>query len=141
MPSFHWSQAFVTSVPEIDAEHRTLFRLAENLRRGLIAGVAGTSLDSMASELTSHTVSHFAHEERSMRAAAYPHYDWHKRQHAVARATAKRLERRIRSGDSDGALDLLEYFSGWLKNHIRLSDRMLGGYLRNYERERTARAS
>jgi nitroimidazol reductase NimA-like FMN-containing flavoprotein (pyridoxamine 5'-phosphate oxidase superfamily) len=76
-----------------------------------------------------------------MRSAECPLYEWHKRQHSVARAAAARLARRIQRGDREASLERLNYFAGWLKNHIRLSDHMLGAYIWNYERERTAQAS
>jgi hemerythrin len=45
------------------------------------------------------------------------------------------LERRIRRGDRDAAIELLDFLSTWLTDHIRLADRMLGAFLRNHQRE------
>lgn len=125
----------------MDAEHQTLFRLARELRRAVLAGAASNPVQSMLGDLIRHTGEHFVHEERLMRSAAYPLYQWHKRQHSMGRATATRLQRCVRRGDREAAAVLLQDFSGWLKNHIRLSDRMLGAYLRNYERARAVQAS
>jgi hemerythrin len=76
-----------------------------------------------------------------MRAAGYSLYAWHHRQHHTARFSIRVLERRIRRGDRDAAIELLDFLYGWLNDHIRLADRMLGAYLRNHQRELSARAS
>jgi hemerythrin len=91
-------------------------------------------------DLVIHAAHHFSHEEREMRAAGYSLYPWHHRQHHTARFKIRVLERRIRRGDRDAALELLDFLSGWLNDHIRLADRMFGAYLRNHQRELAAHA-
>jgi hemerythrin len=89
-------------------------------------------------ELAVDSAEHFWHEERQMRAAGYLHYAWHKRQHHTVRFHMTALEARIRGGDRDAVGELLTFLHGWLNDHIRLTDRMLGAYLRNRQRELTA---
>lgn len=122
-------------VPEVDAEHQELFRLCDDLRRALMEEAAAGKLQWIVDELVLHAAEHFSHEERQMRVAGYEHYAWHQRQHHTARAKVMTLERRIRRGDREAAGELLEYLAGWLNNHIRLADRMLGAYLRNRQRQ------
>jgi hemerythrin-like metal-binding protein len=81
------------------------------------------------------TRKHFSSEERKMRAARYPSYDWHKQQHNAVRKRIKLYGPRIEAGDLEAAKALLEFFTGWLKDHTALTDRMMGAYLRNHERE------
>jgi hemerythrin len=76
-----------------------------------------------------------------MRATGYSFYAWHKQQHHTVRSKMTVLEVRIRSGDRDAVCELLAFLHGWLNDHIRVTDRMLGAYLRNRQRELTARAS
>jgi hemerythrin len=141
MRSLHWCRAYAVDVPEIDADHRTLFQLTDDLRQAIGTGAAWTEVQSVVRDIAMHAAGHFSHEERLMRAHHYPHYDWHKRQHAGARARVIALARLTESGDHDSAAVLLAYLAGWLKDHIRLSDRMLGVYLRNRLRANAALAS
>jgi hemerythrin len=140
MRIFEWSDGHAVRVPAVDDEHRRLFRLCADLQRAMMAGAATTEVQSIVEDLVIHVALHFSHEEREMRSAGYSLYAWHKRQHHTARSKVRLLERRIRRGDRDAALELLEFLSGWLNDHIRLADRMLGAYLRNHQRELTAQA-
>jgi len=141
MRIFEWDESHAVYVPAVDEEHRQLFRLCDELQRAMMAGAPSSDVQSIVDHLVIHTAQHFSHEEREMRAAGYPHYAWHHRQHHTARFRIKVLERRIRRGDRDAALELLDFLSGWLNDHVRLADRMLGAYLRNRQREFAAQAS
>ncbi|MGA2273216.1 MAG: bacteriohemerythrin [Bryobacteraceae bacterium] len=137
MGSFHRSGGYSIFIPEIDAEHRTLFRLVDELATALDSrahGVRGELLES----LVSHMQDHFAHEERLMRASRYDALAWHKGQHDGARRQARRFIKRIEEGDREAGAELLQYLAGWLQGHIPVTDRMMAAYLRNFERRRAA---
>jgi hemerythrin len=138
---FEWSESYAVHVPEVDAEHQQIFRLCDDLQRAMMAGAPSSDVQSIVDGVVIHTAKHFSHEEREMRAAGYSLYAWHRRQHYTARSRVRLLERRIRRGDRDAAIELLNFLSGWLNDHVRLADRMLGAYLRNRQRELAVRAS
>ena len=73
MRLFQWSKMHAVFIPEIDAEHKNMFRLADELRQA--------------------------------------------------------------------ALPLLEFLSGWLRDHIRLADCMMAARVRNYQRGHAVLAS
>ncbi|MFN7995207.1 MAG: hemerythrin family protein [Bryobacteraceae bacterium] len=137
MRILRWSRQYVVAAGDIDDEHRALFQLADELRQALSKDAKPRRLQLIAHKLMGHIAGHFSHEERMMRSMRYPHYEWHKRQHIVARAAAKRLERKMLRGQAEAAPELLKFLESWLKHHIRLSDRMLGAFLRNQERLQT----
>jgi hemerythrin len=139
MRIFEWNESHAVHVPEVDDEHRQIFRLCDDLQRAMMAGAPTADVQAIVDELVIHTAHHFSHEERQMRAAGYTHYAWHHRLHHAARSHIKVLERRIRRGDRDAAIELLNFLSPWLSDHIRLADRMFGAYLRNHQRELSAR--
>ena len=76
-----------------------------------------------------------------MRAMRYDALAWHKRQHDAARKKSRELVKRIESGETAAAGELLQYLSDWLRDHISVPDRMMGAYLRNYLRFNTSLAS
>ncbi|MGC9947059.1 MAG: bacteriohemerythrin [Bryobacteraceae bacterium] len=141
MRIFEWNESHAVHVPVVDTEHQQLFRLCDDLQRAMMAGAPTPEVQSIVEDLVIHTAHHFSHEEREMRGAGYSLYAWHRRQHYTARTRVRALERRIRRGDRDAALDLLEFLYAWLSDHIRLADRMFGAYLRNHQRQLAARAS
>lgn len=141
MPKFEWTEQHTVFVPEIDDEHQMIFKLCRNLQRAVAGGAPIAQVHSLVSELAVHSLEHFWHEERQMRAAGYSFYAWHKQQHHTARSKMTVLEGRIRRGDRAAARELLVFLQRWLNDHIRLTDRMLGAYLRNRRRELSAIAS
>ena len=123
-------------VPEIDAEHREMFRAAADLRQALLDGDPTGRLALLCRRLAAELNAHFSHEERLMREAEYPAYIWHERQHRTARAKMAALERDVQRGDRQSIFDSLEALAGWMRDHTSVADRMIGSYLRNYWRER-----
>lgn len=138
MGRFKWSSAHSVYLPEIDAEHRALFSLGEELERGLQKGTDLADLRPVLVNLIASAEAHFKHEERIMKAAHYSAFAWHKKQHDAVRWRVRRLVKRIDGGEPVAAAELLEFLSEWLKTHTQVSDRMMGAYIRNIIRFNTA---
>ena len=141
MARFQWSSANSIYLPEIDAEHRALFSLGEELQKALASGADLTSARPVLVNLIASVEAHFKHEERVMRAAHYSAFAWHKKQHDAVRWRLRRLMRRIDARQPAAAAELVEFLSEWLRTHTQVSDRMMGAYIRNTIRFNTAVAS
>jgi hemerythrin len=141
MSLFKWSSAYSIYLPEIDAEHRAIYRLGDELHKALLAGGGPAQLKPILVNLLESAEQHFRHEERLMRAIHYNAFAWHKGQHNAARKRSKALAKRIVGGDSAAAGELLEFLSVWLRNHLAVSDRMMSARLRNYLAFNTSLAS
>jgi hemerythrin len=141
MSLFKWSSAHSVYLPEIDAEHRALYRLGDELHKAMLAGADPVHLKPVVDNLLESAEQHFRHEERLMRAIHYTSFDWHKGQHDAVRKKAKALAKRIDAGDSAATGELLEFFSEWMRGHLGVADRMMGARLRNYLRFNTSLAS
>ena len=138
---FKWSKMYAVFIPEIDAEHKNIFRLADELHQAVLGGAPVDRVQTVLRELIASDERHFAHEERLMRATHYPASAWHKGQHDTVRKRVKEFAPRIRGGEGQAALLLLEFLSGWLHGHVRLADCMMASHVRNYERAQAALAS
>ena len=141
MGLFKWSNAHSVFLPEIDAEHREIFRLGAELHKAILNGRDPARVRPVLANLLQSAEAHFLHEERIMRAAHYPALGWHKKQHDAVRWQARRLVKRINKGENAARLELLEFLNAWLKTHTSVADRMMGAYLRNFLRIHTAVAS
>jgi hemerythrin len=128
-------------IPEIDAEHKNIFRLADELREAVAIGAPADQSQPILRELIARAEDHFAHEERLMRATNYPAAVWHKGQHDTVRKRVKEFAPRIEAGERQAAPLLLEFLSDWLRNHTRLADCMMAAHVRNYERGQAVLAS
>ena len=141
MGRFKWTSAHSVYLPEIDAEHRAIFSLGEELQKGLDKGTELSDLRPTLANLMATAEAHFKHEERIMKAAHYNAYAWHKKQHDAVRWRVRRLVKRIDAGQPVAAEELLEFLSDWLRSHTQVADRMMGAYIRNVLRFNTAIAS
>jgi hemerythrin len=141
MSLFKWSSAQSVYLPEIDAEHRALYRVGDELHKALMAGADPAHLKPVVMNLLESAEQHFRHEERLMRAIHYTSFNWHKGQHDAVRKRAKALAKRIDAGDSAATAELLEFLAEWLRGHLGVADRMMGARLRNYLRFNTSLAS
>jgi hemerythrin-like metal-binding protein len=128
-------------IPEIDAEHQNIFRLAEALRQAVAEGAPADRALAILRELAACGEDHFAHEESLMRATRFAGSAWHKGQHDLVRKRLAEFAPRIEDGEGRAAPLLLEFLSGWLREHIRMADCMMAAHVRNYERARAALAS
>jgi len=131
---FKWSRTHEIFLSEIDAEHRALFQMAGEIHQAVLVGAGAERLKPMLDALMACAEDHFAHEERLMRAARYPAFAWHKRQHDGVRTRMQQFILDLEQGEGDDPEVLLEYLSDWIKGHMSLTDRMMGAYLRNHER-------
>ena len=137
MGPFHRSGGYAVFLSEIDAEHKAMFKLVDELAAALHSrarGARGRALEALVAYLERH----FAHEEGLMRESRYDALEWHKGQHDGARRKIKRLIRRIEEGDRKAGAELIEYLANWLRSHVLVTDRMMAAYLRNYARARAA---
>ena len=141
MSLFKWSSALSVYLPEIDAEHRAIYRLGDELHKAVLAGATPARLQPIVANLLETAEQHFRHEERLMRAIHYTEFEWHKKQHNAARKRSKALAKRIAAGDSAAAGELIEFLSEWLHGHLGVADRMMSARLRNYLRFNTSLAS
>jgi hemerythrin-like metal-binding protein len=134
MRSLKWSTSHAVFVPEIDDEHREIFTALSSLQKVLAGRGSLVEIRKVTQSLISCVVEHFAHEERLMRAARYGSMRWHKQQHDTARRRVGQFVPGIEQGNTKAGLELVEYLTKWLHDHTRLSDRMLGAFLRNQQR-------
>jgi len=137
MGLFHRSGGYAVFIPEIDAEHKALFKLVDELAAALDSR-ARVARKTIIESLVVHVHHHFAHEERLMRESRYDAMEWHKGQHDGMRRTVKRYLDSIEEGDRQAGAELLEYLTKWLHSHVLVTDRMLAAYLRNYRRSMVA---
>jgi hemerythrin len=140
MGPFHRSGGYAVFLSEIDAEHKAMFKLVDELS-AVVNSRARAARGKALEELMGHLEEHFAHEEGLMRESRYDALEWHKGQHDGARRKAKRLIRRIEEGDRKAGPELIEYLVTWLRSHVLVTDRMMAAYLRNFARARASRSS
>lgn len=141
MQHFKWTKAHAIFLPQVDAEHRNLFRMAEELHQAVRTGAEAARVQELSRPLFVAIEEHFANEERLMRAAECPDYEWHKLQHDTARKRAKRFADELDGGNAQAAHEFTDFLGRWFKDHMSLTDRMMGAHVRNHDRRHAVAAS
>jgi hemerythrin len=134
MVRLKWSKTHEVFLPEIDGEHRTLFRLTEDYQQAILTKENQEHVDAALRYLLAACEEHFQHEERMMAETQYPSMQWHKQQHDTVRKRCAEILDRIAAGDSKAPHELVRFVANWLKDHTAVADRMMGAHLRNRER-------
>jgi hemerythrin len=130
MTTLEWTPALAVGVDTIDAQHRELFRRAEQLIAALRAGDRG-EVPLVLAYLEEYAVHHFGAEERLMREVGYPGLDEHVAAHQAFRADFAELVQRFeRTGPTAYvALTVHNWLSDWLRKHLGGIDLELGKFL------------
>ena len=134
MQPFKWTKAHTVFLPQVDAEHRNLFRLAKQLREAVASGAQAPRIQHAMQSLLEAIEEHFAHEEQLMKAARCESYEWHKQQHNTLRRKGRRMRAAFAAGDKDAPEDFLAFLAHWFRDHMSLTDRMMGAQLRSSDR-------
>ena len=117
-----FSDEYMTNIPMIDGEHKTLFeitgRVYDILKDGATEEDADTIIEVLK-ELRQYTAEHFSDEEDYMRSVNYDGLDAQIRAHRTFIAELDGLdEDEIRKNTQEYVRSLLEFLLGWLINHI-----------------------
>jgi hemerythrin len=128
--TLEWTPALAVGVEAIDAQHRELFRRAEQLITALRAGDRGEVVPVLA-YLEEYAVHHFEAEEKVMREAAYPGLAEHAAAHQAFQAEYAEMAKRLaKSGPTAYvALTVHNWLSDWLRKHLGGLDLELGKFL------------
>jgi hemerythrin len=141
MSLFRWSKDYSVYLPEIDAEHRSLCLIGAELHKAILSGAKPAQVRPILVNLLEAAETHFRHEERLMKVVHYSAFEWHKGQHNNIRKRLRQAIRKVDAGDKQSWMDLLKYLNTWLGDHMTVTDRMMGAFIRNYLRFNTSLAS
>jgi hemerythrin-like metal-binding protein len=128
-----WSDRYAVGVDIIDRQHQKLFRLIDQLARGIQAGNSDATLMAVFDELADYTKTHFETEARLMAGAEYPDSAAHGAQHRELEASLGELVAKARRGEPWVSLETMNFLRHWLYHHIDDTDRRLARFLKNRE--------
>lgn len=117
-----WSEDHALGLEELDAQHRLLFELINDLWHHLVRRSARADVLATLTALERYALSHFSAEETFMRVTCYPHLAAHMAEHA---AFVERIARE-RTAVTEGqalSFDMLTFLKDWLSEHILQADK------------------
>ncbi len=116
----------------MNRDHAEFVSLREKLLGLLTLKSPIAEVDTLLDELHSHTVQHFAEEERQMQATQFPPYPMHKHEHDnVLADMASQIERWKLQRDVVVLRVWLEKVIGeWFSNHVSTMDFATSGFIK-----------
>lgn len=130
MTHFTWTSDLEIGHEVIDAQHQSLFALANELQDAVEdPGAESDAVADCVWALTDYVVQHFADEEELMTEAGYPALTSHHGMHDFLTGEVLRLAARYMSGEDVTPASLAPFLADWLTGHISTSDREFVAFL------------
>lgn len=129
MALFEWQDDYSVKVPSIDAQHRTLVQMLNELHDGMTGGAAAEVLSSLLDRLADYTVKHFAYEEELFAQTGFPQAPQHIAEHQALVAKVVALKAKHAAHQVSITMDLMRFLKDWLIRHILGSDKAYSGHL------------
>jgi hemerythrin len=121
-----WNNKYKLGLEEIDKQHKKLFDLAEEiynlLKSDLIVDKYNRIVD-LINELRDYTAFHFSEEEKYMESIKYKKLFTHKMEHLKFIDTVTKIDLdKIDENQDAYILELLDFVTNWIDNHILHTD-------------------
>lgn len=131
MPLIEWSKAFEVGVPAVDFEHRQLVALINEGYQLYSDQGADQSTEFKVSEylgeIYARISSHFALEEKEMKAVNYPEYDSHKEDHERLLDDIRDMMEIYENRGYFSEEELSQHLISWFTGHFGSHDALLHG--------------
>ncbi len=129
MELIHWDEALELHLPAMDAQHRHLVELLNELYEEWMTGTRRDHLQPLVERLSECMRDHLIQEEELMRTYNYPGLDVHKQQHEWLNDELARWMKDFHSGKSLLSPQSVRLLKDWLGEHINVADREMANYL------------
>lgn len=124
-----WSDTYSVHVKSMDAQHKQLVDLVNQLYESMKSGRGDQATNKILSLLAGYTREHFTDEEKLMQANGFPGYLQHKALHDMLTRQVVDLQRQCQTGKAKIGDEVLRFLKDWLTKHIVGSDQNYGQFL------------
>lgn len=129
MSFFTWNDSYTVNHPLIDEHHKKLIKLVDDLFTAMKERRANEAISTVLKELLDYTIYHFDAEQALFEKSSYPKIDGHKKIHRDFIAKVEGWKTDFDSGKSFISVEMLDFLSAWLINHIKNIDKEMATYL------------
>ncbi|SHI58164.1 bacteriohemerythrin [Lutispora thermophila] len=123
---FEWKDAYKVNVPEIDKQHRELFRIGREIADLVDAKDDYDHFDEIMAilkQLKDYTFYHFQYEEKLMEKYGYEGTDLHKIEHLFLTKKIEKFEEEdLDEKQGEAVVELVNFISDWICGHILKTD-------------------
>ncbi|KZL91506.1 bacteriohemerythrin [Clostridium magnum] len=133
--SFKWKEDYCLNIDEIDAQHKRLLEIGDEVYDIAILDDGYDHYDEIMTvidKLLEYTEYHFSYEEKMLKELNYKELHDQEEEHYYYIYKIKSIASRedIDDNQRKTILELLDFLSQWITNHIMVSDRKYADYLK-----------
>jgi len=125
-----WGPKLVIGIEEIDNQHKELVSLINQLHKAMKLKHGSRQAGTILSRLADYTVYHFGHEEKLFETYNYPDKKQHIKTHKDLVAQVVDFKTQFEQGRASLTMDLMNFLTDWLKNHIMKTDKAYAPFLK-----------
>ncbi len=129
MALFEWVDDYTVNIDEIDAQHKRLVAMIDDLYEAIKAGISSSAIDKILSEMVDYSKTHFATEENYMTKYDFPGYAAHKKEHDSFAAKACDLQQQTSTKTIAITMETANYLMNWLRDHVLGTDKLYAPFL------------
>ena len=129
MALINWQPSFSVNVKEIDQQHQLLVNMINDLYDAMNSGKEKEELQKLINRLNVYAAMHFAKEEHYFDLFAYPEGELHKKEHNDFEDEVSKFESDFIKGSQSLSMEIMNFLSNWLVEHIKGSDKKFGPFL------------
>jgi len=128
MALIQWDEKFSVKIPSIDAQHKKLFDMINELG-GVITQPNSGAAHKIVAELVNYTVMHFMYEENLLEEHHYTGLEDQREEHDRLTGQVMNYKKNLESGQAIDLGELQSFMLDWLSGHILESDMKYSEYL------------
>lgn len=121
-PLMHWDDSWLIGIYVVDAQHKNLVSILNQLYEATARGHEKVSLRHIVERLMRNTQAHFAAEERLMQDNGYADVVAHKQEHALMWKKMLAFQRDFETGKLILLVDIVKRLGEWLCEHLSGTD-------------------
>ena len=125
MSLLEWQPEFSVGIDSVDAEHRELIDLINDLHRQMAAGSTQETVIENLGEIFARISAHFALEEAEMKNRRYDEYEAHKASHELLLDELRDIMDQVEDDGSYDEARLSSRLGDWFGEHFRTYDARL----------------
>jgi len=114
---FEWKKEYSVNVEIMDAQHRQLFKIVDNLYQAILSGNGKGILPEIFKQLNDYTNFHFGSEEKYFKDFGYSEATSHIAIHKQFKRDLSQMEGKVNDKDFN-AFELLDFLENWWVNHV-----------------------
>ncbi len=128
-----WRDSYKIGVDQIDAQHKKLLLIINDLYEAHKRGTSQTMIIKILNELVEYTNYHFTIEEDLFKQYDYPQKDIHLDEHRYFVGRIAELQQESKKGNLLLSLKTIDFLKDWTINHILGTDKEFGNYINENE--------